>query len=271
MRIYNYLLLTFLTIFLTGCLSTTTQSGALGVNRSQFMMVPASAMEEGANEAYKKVLSDARKEDTLNKDVKTLQRLKTIMNNIIPQTAVFRQDATKWNWEVNLINEDTLNAWCMPGGKIVFYSGIIDKLDLDDDEIAAIMGHEMAHALREHSRERASQDELRNLTLAITQELIGAPGAVMQLADIATYYTFSLPYSREHEREADRIGVELAARAGYNPNSAVKVWEKMGEISTSEPLEILSTHPSNQSRINSLKEDAKKVYVFYERVNEKKR
>ncbi|NLC27912.1 MAG: M48 family metallopeptidase [Campylobacteraceae bacterium] len=265
MRIFHTFLLGFLALILTGCLSTTTQGGALGVNRAQLMMIPAEAMEQGAGEAYAQVLSEAKSKGKLNVDKVTLSRLDTIMKSLVPQTKVFRSDAPSWRWEVNLINEDTLNAWCMPGGKIAFYSGIIEKLALSDDEIAAIMGHEMAHALREHSRERASQDQLRQVSLVIAQELMGASGQVMQLADIATYYTFSLPYSREHEREADSIGVELAARAGYNPRAAVSVWQKMEKLSNGEQLEILSTHPSNKSRIRALEEDSMRVMGLYEK------
>jgi predicted Zn-dependent protease len=263
MRLFYPLLFSLIGIFLAGCIANTTQSGALGVERSQLLMVSASQMQEGANAAYKEVLSDARAKGILNKDPKTLDRLKTIMNRLIPQTRVFRSDAPSWDWEVNLIHEDTLNAWCMPGGKIAFYSGIIEKLHLSDDEIAAIMGHEMAHALREHSRERASQDQLRQIGLIIAQEVAGLSGDVMKMADIATYYTISLPYSREHERESDIIGIELAARAGYDPYAAVSVWEKMAAQSNSQTPEFLSTHPAPKSRIIELKRAAKMLEPIY--------
>ena len=133
----------------------------------------------------------------------------------------------------------------------------------DSDEIAAIMGHEMAHALREHSRERASQDQLRQVGLVIAQQVLGASGQVMQLADIATYYTISLPYSREHEREADAIGVELAARAGYDPKAAVRVWKKMSAFSKEQPPEFLSTHPAPQNRIIELEKASKVLTPLY--------
>lgn len=259
MKFFHAILLSFTALILTGCLSTTTQSGSLGVDRAQLMMVSPEIMEQGAKEAYTKVLKDAEKKGVLNVDKSTLKRLNIIMKNLVAKTYIFRPDALQWDWEVNLIDEETLNAWCMPGGKIVFYSGMIEKLELNDDEIAAIMGHEMAHALREHSRERASQDQLRQLSLVVAKEVMGASGEVMKLADIATYYTFSLPYSREHEREADRIGVELAARAGYDPRAAVHVWEKMENVSSGGTAEILSTHPSNTNRIRALKMDSESL------------
>lgn len=263
MGYFKTFLLLFIGLMFVGCMAHTTQSGALGVQRSQLMMVPAGAMEEGAEAAYSKVINDAKAKGKLNKDTKTLNRLKTVMNRLIPHTKVFRSDAPSWAWEVNLIQEDTLNAWCMPGGKIAFYSGIIEKLKLNDDEIAAIMGHEMAHALREHSRERASQDQLRQLGLIIAQQVSGASGEVMKLADIATYYTISLPYSREHERESDAIGVELAARAGYDPKSAVSVWKKMAAHSGEGGPEFLSTHPAPKSRIVELEKAAKVLEPIY--------
>lgn len=265
MRYLQGLLLAFVGILLVGCMANTTQGGALGVNRQQLMMVPAEAMEEGAQAAYTKVINDAKSKGKLNRDKATLKRLKNVMNRLVPHTKVFRADAPKWGWEVNLIHEDTLNAWCMPGGKIAFYTGIIEKLKLNDAEIAAIMGHEMAHALREHSRERASQDQLRKLGLVIAQQVTGASGQVMQLADIATYYTISLPYSREHERESDAIGVELAARAGYDPKAAANVWKKMAAQSKSQPPEFLSTHPAPQSRIVELENAAKVLEPIYKK------
>jgi predicted Zn-dependent protease len=264
MRFIHAFILTLVATLLAGCMASTTQGGALGVNRAQLMMVPAESMQEGANQAYADVLAKAKKEGKLNTDAAQLAMLREIATNLVAHVGVFRSDAPRWNWEVNLIEEDTLNAWCMPGGKIAFYTGIIEQLQLNEDEIAAIMGHEMAHALREHSRERASQDQLRQLGLVIAQEVTGVSGSVMQLADIATYYTISLPYSREHERESDIIGVELAARAGYDPSAAVRVWEKMAKANPNNPPEFLSTHPSPQSRIKELSVAAKSVMPLYE-------
>lgn len=263
MRFFQSLLLAFIGILLAGCMAQTTQGGALGVHREQLMMVPAQAMIEGAQTAYIQVINEAKTKGKLNQDKQTLKRLKKIMERIVPHTGVFRADAPKWAWEVNLISEDTLNAWCMPGGKIAFYTGIIEKLKLNDAEIAAIMGHEMAHALREHSRERASQDQLRKLGLVIAQQVSGASGEVMRLADVATYYTISLPYSREHERESDAIGIELAARAGYDPSAAVSVWKKMAQQTKNQPPEFLSTHPAPQSRIAELEKAAKLLEPIY--------
>ncbi|MBN2965218.1 M48 family metallopeptidase [Sulfurospirillum sp. T05] len=265
MRIWQGLVAVVAGVLLTGCVASSTQGGALGVNRGQLMLVSSAQMQAGADEAYAQVLGKAKEEGKLNQNKAQVERLRTIAKRLVAHVGVFRQDATQWAWEVNLITEDTLNAWCMPGGKIAFYTGILDQLKLDDHEVAAIMGHEMAHALREHSRERASQDQLRQIGLFAVQKATGASGEVMKLADMATHYTITLPYSREHERESDIIGLELAARAGYDPKGAVRVWEKMAKVSQSTPPEFLSTHPSPQSRIAELQQAAARVMPLYEK------
>lgn len=262
----KYILLSFIVLLLIGCgYSSSTQSGAVGVQRKQFMMLSASKMKQGANQAYSAILAKAKKDGILNKDKKTLKRIRVIANRLIPQVKVFRKDALKWDWQVNLLSSKQLNAWCMPGGKIAFYTGIIKQLKLSDGEIAAIMGHEISHALREHGRERASQQTLQSAGLALISSYYGLGKAGSSLAQKAIDVTLTLPNSRSHETEADRMGVELAARAGYNPYDAVHVWEKMAKISKGAPPEILSTHPSNKSRIKDLKKYAQKVMHLYKK------
>lgn len=258
------LLLGALLLSSSACVNTqTTRQGAVGIERQQFMMISESQMTEGAQQAYSAVLKEAREKKTLNTDPKTLQRLRIIGNRLIPQTVVFRPDAPRWDWEINLIKSEQLNAWCMPGGKIAFYTGIIEKLQLTDDEIAAIMGHEMAHALREHGRERASQTQLTQVGLAALQIFTGIQGPVLDAAAIAMQVTFTLPNSRTHETEADRMGVELAARAGFDPYAAVSLWEKMSQKSQGSAPEFLSTHPAHDTRIQDLKKYAKRVEGLY--------
>ena len=175
-------------------------------------------------------------------------------NRLIPQTAVFRDDTRTWEWQLSLIQSNTLNASCAPGGKITFYTGIIDQLNLTDDEIAAIMGHEMAHALREHGRERLSEALAQN---AVTNVALAAAGANyasgINAANQVAQYVLVLPNSRQNESEADAIGLELAARAGYNPRAAITVWQKMLKATQGKnPPEFLSTHPSGETRIEQL-------------------
>jgi predicted Zn-dependent protease len=251
------------TLQLMGCATPTTQKGAVGVQRQQLLIVSEKEMEQAAEKSYKQILAKAKKEGKLNPDPQMTARVRAIAKRLIPQTAVFRKDAPNWKWEINVIDSPELNAWCMPGGKIVVYSGIIKKLQLTDDELAAIMGHEIAHALREHGRERASEAMLKQVGLQALALGTGVKGPYLDLANTVADLTFTLPFSRLHEQEADRIGVELAARAGYNPYAAVKVWEKMSKLSKDAPPEILSTHPSNDSRMKDLKKMAKVVYPLY--------
>lgn len=259
----SLLLIPLLSSGLFGCASQTTKSGLVGVQRSQLLIVSEKEMEQNAEKAYAQILTKAKKSGTLNPDPKMTARVRAIAKRLIPQTAVFRKDAPKWDWEINVIDSPELNAWCMPGGKIVVYSGIIKKLKLTDAELAAIMGHEIAHALREHGRERASEAMLKQFGLQAVALGTGIKGPYLDAVNLITDVTFTLPFSRIHEREADRIGVELAARAGYNPFAAVKVWEKMSKIAKNAPPELLSTHPSNKSRMKDLQKFAQKVYPLY--------
>lgn len=255
---------------LVACFSQSTKKGSVGVDRKQMLLVSEKEMTQGAEKAYADVLNKAKKDKTLNTNPEQLKSLRTIANRLIPQTKIYRDDAPKWKWEVNLIKSDQLNAWCMPGGKIAFYTGIIDKLKLTDDEIAAIMGHEIAHALREHGRERASQAMLAQGGLTALSIATGGKGYAVDGASMVMNVTFMLPNSRAHETEADRMGVELAARAGYDPKAAVNVWKKMAKYSKGAPPEILSTHPSNKSRIKDLKKYAQKVDPLYQKSNQTK-
>ncbi|WP_228767098.1 MULTISPECIES: M48 family metallopeptidase [Thiomicrorhabdus] len=258
------LLLTATTFSLIACTTTSTKQGTVGIKREQLLLVSEQQMVEGGAKAYAQVIGEAKQKRELNVDVAMTNRVRRIANRIIPQTAVFRSDAPKWKWEVNVLKSDQMNAWCMPGGKIAFYSGIINKLKLTDDEIAAIMGHEIAHALREHGRERASEQALTQTGLSVLGAVTGMGKVGMDLSSMALKVTLTLPNSRTHETEADRMGVELAARAGYNPYAAISLWQKMDKATQggSTP-ELLSTHPSHSTRIKDLQKYAKKVEPLY--------
>ena len=265
MKKIQLILITLIFITLGACVSNSTKQGTVGIERQQLLTVSEEQMEKGAIKAYSEVLAEAKKNNTLNPDPKQLMRVRDIAKRLTPQTSAFRTDAPKWDWQVNVIQSEQLNAWCMPGGKIAFYTGIIDKLKLTDAEIAAIMGHEIAHALREHGRDRASQAQLKGIGLSILSIATGMQGPGIDLAATVMDVTLTLPNSREHETEADRMGVELAARAGYNPYAAVQVWEKMKALSKDAPPEFMSTHPSHDSRIKDLKNYAKKVEGLYQK------
>jgi len=253
-----------------GCSTTrTTQPGVVGVDRSQAMLVSSRQVNQSADKQYAQAISQSRQKGTLNHDAAQTERVRAIANRLIAQTAVFRPDATGWRWEVNVITSSQLNAWCMPGGKIAVYSGLIDKLKLTDDELAAIMGHEIAHALREHARERISQQAATSAVVGIGAAALGLGQVGADIGSLLAQVTFTLPNSRTHETEADRIGIELAARAGYDPRAAVSVWQKMAKASEGGPPQFLSTHPSPESRIKDLEVYAQRVMPLYEAARKK--
>jgi predicted Zn-dependent protease len=215
------------------------------------MMISSAEVDRLSAVSYNEQNQKAKEKNILVTSGPTYDRLKTISNRLIQQTGVFRDDTRQWNWQLSLINAPILNATCAPGGKITFYTGLIDQLNLTDDEIAAIMGHEIAHALREHGRERLSQAMAQNLVTNIAAA--SGYGSSANAANQVAQYILVLPNSRQNESEADAIGLELAARSGYNPQAAISVWKKMIKATNGKTSpEFLSTHPSGETRIEQL-------------------
>lgn len=250
---------------LTACQSVqTTGSGEVGVSRTQMMMVSATEVEQASAKQYGEVLAEARKKGVLNTDARQLERVRTITSRLVAQVGAFRKDALAWHWESNVIRSDELNAWCMAGGKMAIYSGLIEQLKLTDDEIAAVMGHEIAHALREHARERVSRSMATGLGVSVVGAVLGAGAVGQDLMGRVARVTFELPHSRLHETEADRIGVELAARAGYDPRAAVTLWDKMASRSAGSPPQWLSTHPGHAERQRELAAASERVMPLYQ-------
>jgi len=249
-----------------GCQTVqTTEAGAVGVDRKQRMLVSEEQVQQGANEAYAQEKAKAQAEGKLNSNSALTSRVRNVSQRLIPGTGTFRPDAPGWKWEVNTLTTKELNAYCMPGGKIMVYSGLVEQLDLTDAEMAAVIGHEMAHALREHSRERISRAYAQQLALAGVAVVTGAGEGAMNLAGTVASVTFQLPHSREQESEADEIGLELMARAGYDPNAAVNVWKKMMSAEQGGTPQFLSTHPSPQTRIKDLESKVPTVLPIYQK------
>ena len=252
-------------VLLSGCQTVeTTEAGVVGVDREQRMGVSAEEVNAGALKAYAQMMAEAKKKDLLDKDPAMVKRVQGITRRLVAQSTAFRPDAAKWPWEVHVITLDEVNAWCMPAGKMAIYTGLIQKLNATDDEIAAVMGHEIAHALREHARERISQQMGTQAAIGIAGALLGIGELGQSIAGTVADVTLNLPNSRLHETESDRIGVELAARAGFDPRAAVTLWEKMAKgAGGSQPPKWLSTHPPHQDRINDLRAYSEKVLPLY--------
>jgi len=257
--------------FLSGCETVkTTSAGAVGVNRKQQMLVDSKTIDEGAAQAYEAELKAARDKGTLNTDKAQLARVTAIARRIVAATPTFRSDAAQWNWQFNVQKTDELNAYCMPGGRIMVYSGLIDKLDLSDAEIAIVFGHEIAHALREHTRERVSRAYAQQLVLSGAAAVTGASEGTANIANMIGEVTFQLPFSREQESEADTIGLELMARAGYDPHAALTLWNKMnGAAGGGKPPKFLSTHPAPKERIHDIEKNLPRVLPLYAQAGRK--
>ena len=249
---------------LGGC-ETTTSAGAVGAERKQLLLISSEELIQAAAQSYAKLKAEAAAKGILNTDRALTQRVTAITNRLTPQTRTFREDAPGWKWEVNTISSPQVNAFVMPGGKIMVYSGIVDKLKLSDDELAFVLGHEMAHALREHSREHVSQAAAAQTAIGLGAALLGLGQGAASLANIGYEAFIATRFGRADESEADRIGMELAARAGYDPRASVAVWQKMAAAGTgSGAPEFLSSHPTDASRTQSLQALMPKVTPLYE-------
>jgi predicted Zn-dependent protease len=225
--------------------------------------VSAQQVEQAANQQYRQMLQKASSQSALGpKDHPQVVRLRAIAQRIIPYTAECNEAAKNWQWEVNLLGSPELNAFCMPGGKIAFYYGILSKLQLDDDEVAAIMGHEISHALLEHAREQMGKNTVTQLGIGIGAALLGLGSTGRAVGDL-TGQMLSLSFSRDDESQADRLGMIMAAKAGYNPRAGVTLWKKMMAASKGAPPQFLSTHPSSENRIHDIEALLPRVEPIY--------
>jgi predicted Zn-dependent protease len=228
-------------------------------------LVPAEQLEQAAQQQYQQMLQQAAQQRMLAPDDNAqLVRLRAIAKRIIPFSYEWNERARQWKWEVNLFGGKQINAFAMPGGKIAFYYGLLNQLQLTDDEVAVVMGHEIAHALREHARERVGKNAATRGFIELGSALLGLGGGGRYLADMGGQLV-TLKFGRDDESEADLVGMELAARAGYDPRAGITLWKKMSAANKGAPPEWMSTHPSGGSRIKDIESNLTKVMPLYER------
>lgn len=265
--------------FLYGCVGCACSLGApallardgVEVNKESSVfanLVPAAEVEQSARQQYGQMLKEAASKNALGPDDHPqVQRLRRIAKDLIPYSYDWNPRAREWKWEVNLIGANQINAFCMPGGKIAFYTGILNQLKLTDDEVAMVMGHEIAHALREHARERMGKATATNgiatIGSTVASVFFGVSPQITDLVAKQGANLINLKFSRDDETEADLVGMELAARAGYNPESGVTLWQKMSEANKGAPPQWLSTHPSGNTRIHEIQANLPKVMPLY--------
>lgn len=237
----------------------------VGKNSAFTKLVSAESVEQSAKAQYAQMLQQAAAKNALGPaDNAQVKRLRAIAQRLIPYAIPWNERARDWQWEVNLIGSTQVNAFCMPGGKIAFYSGILKQLKLTDDEVAMVMGHEIAHALREHARERMGKSAATGIGANLLTQLLG----LGQIGQTVTNYgaqLLTLEFSRSDESEADLVGMELAARAGFDPRAGITLWQKMGAASQGAPPQWLSTHPAGSTRIADIQANLPKVMPLYER------
>ena len=254
-------------LFAAGAAATSAAFGQVDVGEASRLrnLVPAAQLESAAQEQYAGLLAQAREKRALAPpDHPQYQRLRAISQRLIAHAPRWNPRAAQWQWEVNLIGSKLVNAFCMPGGKIAVFTGLLDQLKLTDDEAAMVVGHEMAHALREHARERIAKTYGTNAALSIGAQVLGL-GSLGDAAARAGTQLLALRFSRSDEIEADLVGLELAARAGFNPEAAVTLWQKMGSLERQNaPPAWLSTHPTGTDRIARLRKNIPKVRGLYQ-------
>lgn len=233
--------------------------------RRQLSLVPEDVAIGASKEAYTAQLAELRSEGKLVTDARVTRRVDQITERLVAQAIALRLETAGWEWSVAVVDDpEMVNAWCMAGGRMAVYTGLLDKLDPTDDELAQVMGHEISHALANHTAERMSIALATSAGVAIAGAVADdQPAAAQTAAAVAAQLAIQLPNSRSAETEADEIGIELAAKAGYDPNAAVTLWQKMAAVAGSGPPQFLSTHPNPANRQQRLAELAPQMEPYY--------
>jgi predicted Zn-dependent protease len=253
------------TLLVTGMLLLVAACATSPTGRKQLMLVSEDTAIKSSRQAYAQEMGKYQKEGKLVTDPQVTERVRKITERLVAQAVKMRPDSANWQWSVQVIDEPkTINAWCMAGGRMAIYTGLIMKVDPTDDELAQVMGHEIAHALANHTAERMSTAMAANAGIIAAGILSDKPGQAMAITAAAATVAVKLPNSRASENEADRIGIELAAKAGYDPRAAATLWQKMAKAGSGGPPEFLSTHPSDASRQERLGALAPKMMQYYQ-------
>jgi predicted Zn-dependent protease len=240
--------------------------------RSQFMIVSEQQAISASRTAYVDMIKPLEDDGKIDSDPAVVARVNRITDELVEQAIIMRPATKDWDWQVKVIDDpETVNAWCMAGGKMAIYTGLIEKLEPSDDEIAQVMGHEISHALANHTAEQMSVAMGTSLGVMVIGIATDKPAASMAAAAVAAKLAIELPNSRTAELEADRIGIELAAKAGYDPNAAVTLWQKMAEVGGGTPPEFMSTHPSPGNRQETLKSYVPEMMPYYEAAKKAKK
>ncbi|MDF7676525.1 M48 family metallopeptidase [Neisseriaceae bacterium ESL0693] len=252
---------------LTGSVLLVSLSGCLSV--ADMMGYDSQTMNDNAAKNYMNIVNQAHSEGVLDTSSVTAKRVKNVFNQLVPYATQENKTGLDFNWQLNVIRSNELNAFAMPGGKMVVYTGIVEQLKLTDAEIAAIMGHEMTHALLEHSKAAAGQQVLTNMAMQVGSSVMAAKTNMSEqgidaTTEILGKYGLNLPFSRYQESQADAGGLHLMARAGYDPHAAISLWQKMSDYNGSNIPAILSTHPSNQARLQAMTKLLPQVMPIYE-------
>ena len=256
---YRLGLLAALVLLLAGCATSPT-------GRSQLMLVSEDQAIVYSRQAYTETVDGLKEEGKIVTDPTITRRVQTITDRLVVQAGIMRPETRGWEWEVKVIDDpEQVNAWCMAGGKMAVYTGLLQKVQPTDDELAQVMGHEISHALANHTAERMSVAMATSLGLGVLSAASDKPEQAATLGALAATLAIELPNSRTAEREADRIGIELAAKAGYDPRAAVTLWQKMEKVGGATPPEFLSTHPSPGNRQQTLRQLADEMMPYYER------
>ncbi len=255
----------FVRIATIACLFLLITACATGIaGRSQFLLFSEESAIASSKQAYTQLLTPLAEGGKINTDRKLKARVNKITGRIVAQAVLLRPETKSWDWEIKIIDDaEMVNAWAMAGGKMALYTGLVQKIKPTDDELAQVIGHEISHALAKHSAEKmsiatVSQVGVMAVGIATDQDAVTMTGATLAAAMVIT-----LPNSRTMESEADRIGIELAAKAGYNPKAAATLWNKMGKLGGDKPPQLLSTHPNPASREKTLKALAPEMMPYY--------